>query len=48
MSMLYGLDVLAVQRWSAPPDLVISGPNEGNNLGAINNSSVRSTTPRGR
>lgn len=39
MSMLYGLDVLAVQRWSAPPDLVISGPNEGNNLGAINNSS---------
>jgi len=39
MSMLYGLDVVAAKRWGKQPDLVISGPNEGANLGAINNSS---------
>ena len=39
MAMLYGLDVVAPKRWSGQPDLVISGPNEGANLGAINNSS---------
>ena len=39
MSLLYGLDVLAVQRWGTAPDLVISGPNEGANLGTINSSS---------
>ncbi|WP_162136916.1 5'/3'-nucleotidase SurE [Alcanivorax hongdengensis] len=33
MSMLYGLDVVAQQRFGAMPDLVISGPNEGHNLG---------------
>ncbi|AXQ27176.1 acid phosphatase [Solimonas sp. K1W22B-7] len=39
MSMLYGLDVQAVKRWNAQPDLVVSGFNEGNNTGLINNSS---------
>lgn len=39
MSMLHGLDVVAVKRWNQQPDLVVSGPNEGNNLGLINNSS---------
>ena len=32
---LYGLDVLAPRIWGHAPDLVISGPNEGNNLGII-------------
>lgn len=38
-SLLYGLDVVAPKVFSAPPDLVISGPNEGNNTGLVNNSS---------
>lgn len=36
---LYGIDVLARKKWNAQPDLVISGPNEGNNTGHINASS---------
>jgi 5'-nucleotidase len=39
MAMLYGLDVVGAQRWNGQPDLVISGPNEGSNLGMINPSS---------
>ena len=39
MAVLYGIDVLAQQRWGGNPDLVISGPNEGNNLGMRNNNS---------
>ncbi|HET8882369.1 MAG TPA: 5'/3'-nucleotidase SurE [Solimonas sp.] len=39
MALLYGLDVVAPQRWGKQPDLVISGPNEGGNLGMINPSS---------
>lgn len=39
MSVLYGLDVAAQAKWNAYPDLVISGPNEGNNLGYLNNNS---------
>lgn len=39
MACLYGLDVYAPRRWGRLPDLVISGPNEGNNTGHINNSS---------
>src|SRR3546814_20358851 len=35
MATLYGLDVVAAQRWKAPPDLVISGPNEGANTGSV-------------
>lgn len=35
MSLLYGLDVLARQRWGKAPDLILSGPNEGQNVGAI-------------
>jgi 5'-nucleotidase len=39
MATLYGLDVLAPARWSKAPDLVLSGPNEGQNTGTIVNSS---------
>ena len=39
MSLLYGLDVIAFRKWGRQPDLVISGPNEGNNQGLINPSS---------
>lgn len=35
MAVLYGLDVL----YTTPPDLVISGPNAGNNLGIATNLS---------
>jgi len=34
-ALLYGLDVLAPDRWSTAPDLVISGPNEGQNVGGL-------------
>jgi len=36
---LYGLDVAAAAVFGAPADLVISGPNYGNNTGLINNGS---------
>lgn len=36
---LYGIDVGAGAKWGTAPDLVISGPNEGNNTGHINASS---------
>ncbi|WP_111497001.1 5'/3'-nucleotidase SurE [Marinobacter bohaiensis] len=39
MAVLHGLDVVAPAVWGAAPDLVISGPNEGNNLGYMNNNS---------
>jgi 5'-nucleotidase len=39
MATLYGLDVLANNHWGKQPDLVISGPNEGQNTGSIVNSS---------
>jgi len=32
---LYGMDVKAQDLWGSRPDLLISGPNEGNNLGVI-------------
>lgn len=35
MALAYGLDVVAQARWGAMPDLVLSGPNEGRNVGAI-------------
>jgi 5'-nucleotidase len=35
MAMLYGLDVVGKARWNGPPDLVISGPNIGRNVGGI-------------
>ncbi len=35
MSMLYGVDVVAQKRWGRAPDLVLSGPNEGQNVGSI-------------
>jgi 5'/3'-nucleotidase SurE len=35
MAVLYGIDVLAQGRWGKPPDLVLSGPNEGQNVGSI-------------
>ncbi len=39
MALLYGIDVAAQARWGKAPDLVISGANEGNNLGYMNNNS---------
>lgn len=39
MAMLYGVDVQAMARWGRAPDLVLSGPNEGQNVGHIVNSS---------
>ncbi|GAA4875001.1 5'/3'-nucleotidase SurE [Ferrimonas pelagia] len=38
-AVLYGIDVVAQARWGQYPDLVISGPNEGNNLGVMANHS---------
>ena len=38
-SVLYGIDIAAQARWGKSPDLVISGPNFGNNTGAISNAS---------
>lgn len=35
MAMLYGVDVVAARRWGKAPDLVLSGPNEGQNVGYI-------------
>jgi len=32
---LYGLDVVAAARWGKAPDLLLSGPNEGGNIGKI-------------
>lgn len=39
MALLYGLDVQAKARWGKAPDLVLSGPNEGQNLGFVSISS---------
>lgn len=39
MATAYGLDILAPQRWGKAPDLVLSGPNEGQNAGPIVNGS---------
>jgi len=39
MATMYGLDVLAKARWNKAPDLVLSGPNEGQNVGRVVNSS---------
>jgi len=39
MALLYGLDVAAPAKWGKHPDLVISGPNEGNNTGLVTISS---------
>lgn len=35
MAMLHGVDVVAMKRWGKAPDLVLSGPNEGQNVGFI-------------
>jgi 5'-nucleotidase len=35
MALLYGIDVVAQARWGGPPDLVLSGPNEGQNVGSL-------------
>ncbi|MEQ9451260.1 MAG: 5'/3'-nucleotidase SurE [Pseudomonadales bacterium] len=34
-ALLYGIDVQAQRIWGRFPDLVIAGPNEGNNLGIV-------------
>jgi len=38
-AVIFGLDILALQRWKKVPDLVISGPNYGNNTGAVTQAS---------
>ncbi len=35
MALLYALDVEAPRRWGKAPDLVLSGPNEGQNVGSV-------------
>jgi 5'-nucleotidase len=35
MAAAYGLDVVAQARWGAVPNVVLSGPNEGQNVGGI-------------
>lgn len=36
LAAMYALDVVAAARWGAqPPDLLLSGPNEGRNVGSI-------------
>lgn len=35
MAAMYGLDVLAPARWGKAPDLLLSGPNEGQNVGKL-------------
>jgi 5'/3'-nucleotidase SurE len=39
MATMYGLDVAAKARWGKAPDVLLSGPNEGQNLGSIINAS---------
>jgi 5'/3'-nucleotidase SurE len=39
MAAMYGIDVVGMARWNKAPDLLLSGPNEGQNLGKIVNSS---------
>ncbi len=34
-ALLYGVDIQAQRIWGQFPDLVVSGPNEGNNLGIL-------------
>jgi 5'/3'-nucleotidase SurE len=36
VAAFYGMDSVAKQKWGTWPDLVISGPNEGQNVGGIN------------
>src|SRR6218665_648808 len=35
MATLYGIDAIGMGRWGKLPDLVLSGPNEGQNVGHI-------------
>lgn len=32
---VYGIEVLARAKWNAAPDLLVAGPNTGNNLGTV-------------
>jgi 5'-nucleotidase len=36
---VFGIDIVAAKTWGRRPDLIISGPNYGNNTGLINNNS---------
>jgi 5'-nucleotidase len=36
---VFGIDIAAAKTWGRAPDLIISGPNYGNNTGLINNAS---------
>lgn len=35
MALMFGIDVVGQARWGAAPDLVLSGPNEGQNVGSV-------------
>jgi 5'-nucleotidase len=35
MATLYGIDIAAKARWGRAPDLILSGPNEGQNVGVM-------------
>lgn len=35
MATMYGLDIVGKQRWGGAPDVVLSGPNEGQNIGSL-------------
>lgn len=35
MATMHGVDVVGMARWGRAPDLVLSGPNEGQNVGAV-------------
>ncbi|MEP1145402.1 MAG: 5'/3'-nucleotidase SurE [Henriciella sp.] len=35
MALMYGLDVVSHERWGSDPDLVLSGPNAGQNVGSV-------------
>lgn len=35
MATIYGLDIVAKKHWGKLPDLVLSGPNEGQNVGKV-------------
>lgn len=39
VAALYGIRILAQQRWGRLPDLLISGPNFGNNMGMMHSHS---------
>ncbi|TCM70906.1 5'-nucleotidase [Acinetobacter calcoaceticus] len=35
LSVMYGIDAVAQNKWGKLPDLILSGPNEGQNIGSL-------------